>query len=349
LFDQTSEKPFLSCFDPLAKGLPGTLCYPTNLRPYEVPLSTDKVVDDATAPVLKENLSKQNNSSKTLSTAKTKGVNARFSGPKKVHIYLAEKRKLQIGDKIAGRHGNKGIISNILPRQDMPYLPDGTPLDIVLNPLGVPSRMNVGQIFECLLGMAGYYLKQNYKIQPFDEIYGCEASRSLVYSKLYEARIKTGQDWLFNPNFPGKTRLFDGRSGECFEQPVTVGVAYILKLVHLVDDKIHARSTGPYSLVTQQPLRGRSKQGGQRVGEMEVWALEGFGAAYILQEILTLKSDDLAGRNRVMVSIINDRDLYCWLPESFRVLVSELKSLCVDLTIFKFKTIKSPRTLEMRN
>ena len=349
LFDQTSEKPFLSCFDPLAKGLPGTLCYPTNLRPYEVPLSTDKVVDDATAPVLKENLSKQNNSSKTLSTAKTKGVNARFSGPKKVHIYLAEKRKLQIGDKIAGRHGNKGIISNILPRQDMPYLPDGTPLDIVLNPLGVPSRMNVGQIFECLLGMAGYYLKQNYKIQPFDEIYGCEASRSLVYSKLYEARIKTGQDWLFNPNFPGKTRLFDGRSGECFEQPVTVGVAYILKLVHLVDDKIHARSTGPYSLVTQQPLRGRSKQGGQRVGEMEVWALEGFGAAYILQEILTLKSDDLAGRNRVMVSIINDRDLYCWLPESFRVLVSELKSLCVDITIFKFKTIKSPRTLEMRN
>ena len=140
-----------------------------------------------------------------------------FSGPQKVHIYLAEKRKLQIGDKIAGRHGNKGIISNVLPRQDMPYLSDGTPLDIVLNPLGVPSRMNVGQIFECLLGMAGYYLKQNYKIQPFDEIYGCEASRSLVYSKLYEARIKTGQDWLFNPNHPGKTRLFDGRTGDCFK------------------------------------------------------------------------------------------------------------------------------------
>nr|YP_009367394.1 beta subunit of RNA polymerase [Sarcinofilum mucosum]ARK14428.1 beta subunit of RNA polymerase [Sarcinofilum mucosum] len=265
-----------------------------------------------------------------------------FSGPKKVHIYLAEKRKLQIGDKIAGRHGNKGIISNILPRQDMPYLPDGTPLDIVLNPLGVPSRMNVGQIFECLLGIAGYYLKQNYKIQPFDEIYGCEASRSLVYSKLYEARIKTGQDWLFNPNFPGKTRLFDGRNGECFEQPVTVGVAYILKLVHLVDDKIHARSTGPYSLVTQQPLRGRSKQGGQRVGEMEVWALEGFGAAYILQEILTIKSDDLKGRNQVMESILNNQPFYFGFPESFKVLVRELQSLCLDIAIYKHRENQAP-------
>jgi DNA-directed RNA polymerase subunit beta len=145
----------------------------------------------------------------------------------------------------------------------MPYLPDGTPLDLVLNPLGVPSRMNVGQIFECLLGLAGSYLGQNYKIQPFDELYGCEASRSLVYSKLYEARIKTGQNWLFNPNSPGKIRLFDGRTGQCFKQPVTVGCSYILKLVHQVDEKIHARSTGPYSLVTQQPLRGRSKQGGQ--------------------------------------------------------------------------------------
>lgn len=270
-----------------------------------------------------------------------------FSGPKKVHIYLAEKRKLQLGDKIAGRHGNKGIISNILPRQDMPYLPDGTPLDIVLNPLGVPSRMNVGQIFECLLGIAGYYLKQNYKIQPFDEIYGCEASRSLVYSKLYEARIKTGQDWLFNPNFPGKIRLFDGRTGECFEQPVTVGVAYILKLVHLVDDKIHARSTGPYSLVTQQPLRGRSKQGGQRVGEMEVWALEGFGAAYILQEILTIKSDDLKGRNQVMESILNNQPFHFGLPESFKVLIRELQSLCLDIAIFKYRENQAPTKINI--
>jgi DNA-directed RNA polymerase subunit beta len=272
-----------------------------------------------------------------------------FSGPQKVHIYLAEKRKLQIGDKIAGRHGNKGIISNILPRQDMPYLSDGTPLDIVLNPLGVPSRMNVGQIFECLLGLAGYYLKQNYKIQPFDEIYGCEASRSLVYSKLYEARIKTGQDWLFNPNHPGKARLFDGRTGECFKQPVTVGVAYILKLIHLVDDKIHARSTGPYSLVTQQPLRGRSKQGGQRVGEMEVWALEGFGAAYILQEILTIKSDDLKGRNQVMNSILNNKPVNFGLPESFKVLVRELQALCLDIAIYRYGENGTPTKININN
>ena len=273
-----------------------------------------------------------------------------FLAPVKVYIYLAEKRKLQVGDKIAGRHGNKGIVSNILPRQDMPYVSDGTPLDIVLNPLGVPSRMNVGQIFECLLGLAGYYLNQNYKIQPFDEIYGSEASRSLVYSKLYEARIKTGQDWLFNPNFPGKTRLFDGRSGDCFEQPVTVGMAYILKLIHLVDDKIHARSTGPYSLVTQQPLRGRAKQGGQRVGEMEVWALEGFGAAYILQEILTVKSDDLHGRKLVMDCILKNRPMQFSLPESFKLLVCELRSLCLNMVVYKetvltdeFPIIEQPR------
>ena len=271
----------------------------------------------------------------------------KFLSPLKIQIYVAEKRKLQLGDKIAGRHGNKGIISNILPRPDMPYLPDGRPLDIVLNPLGVPSRMNVGQIFECLLGLAGYYLNQNYKIQPFDEIYGCEASRSFVYSKLYEARIKTGQKWLFNPNFPGKTRLFDGRSGECFEQPVTVGVAYILKLVHLVDDKIHARSTGPYSLVTQQPLRGRSKQGGQRVGEMEVWALEGFGAAYILQEILTIKSDDLKGRDQILQSILKNTSMRFDIPESFKVLVRELQSLCLDISIYKNGT-KQPTKMNIR-
>nr|YP_009538398.1 beta subunit of RNA polymerase [Capsosiphon fulvescens]AWX64087.1 beta subunit of RNA polymerase [Capsosiphon fulvescens] len=255
----------------------------------------------------------------------------RHSGVLKVHIYLAEKRSIQVGDKIAGRHGNKGIVSNILPRQDMPYLPDGTPLDLVLNPLGVPSRMNVGQIFECLLGLAGSYLGQNYKIQPFDELYGCEASRSLVYSKLYEARIKTGQDWLFNPNNPGKIQLFDGRTGSCFSQPVTVGKSYILKLVHLVDEKIHARSTGPYSLVTQQPLRGRSKQGGQRVGEMEVWALEGFGAAYILQELLTIKSDAMHGRQQLIHSILDNKPLEIGTPESFKVLIRELQSVCLDI------------------
>ena len=254
--------------------------------------------------------------------------------PKRVNIYIAEKRQIQVGDKIAGRHGNKGIISNILPEQDMPYLPDGTSLDLVLNPLGVPSRMNVGQIFECLLGLAGSYLHQTYKIQPFDERYGCEASRSLVYSKLYEARIKTQQNWLFDPNFPGKVRLFDGRTGQCFEQPVTVGKAYILKLIHLVDEKIHARSTGPYSLVTQQPLRGRSNRGGQRVGEMEVWALEGFGASYILQELLTLKSDDVIGRSSLTQKILEKKPFNLGTPESFRTLLRELESLCVGASVY---------------
>ena len=257
-----------------------------------------------------------------------------FQGPGRVHIYIAEKRKIQVGDKMAGRHGNKGIISKILPRQDMPYLPDGTPLDIVLNPLGVPSRMNVGQVFECLLGLAGQQLHQQFKIRPFDEIYGPEASRSLVYSKLYEARLKTGQNWLFDPNFAGKTKLFDGRTGEAFDQAVTVGQAYMLKLVHLVDEKIHARSTGPYSLVTQQPLRGRSKHGGQRLGEMEVWALEGFGAAYTLQELLTVKSDDMKGRHQVMDAILNNTPIELGTPESFKVLIRELQSLCLDVGVY---------------
>ena len=256
-----------------------------------------------------------------------------FEGPGRVHIYLADKRNIQVGDKMSGRHGNKGIVSRILPRQDMPYLLNGTPIDIVLNPLGVPSRMNVGQVFEALLGLAGFYLNQSFKIPPFDETYGPEASRSLVYSKLYEARLKSGQKWLFNPNFPGKTRVFDGRTGQCFDQSVTVGQPYMLKLIHLVDDKIHARSTGPYSLVTQQPLRGRSKHGGQRLGEMEVWALEGFGAAYTLNELLTIKSDDINGRHQVMNAIFNDKPINLGTPESFRVLIRELQSLCLDVDI----------------
>ncbi len=257
-----------------------------------------------------------------------------FDGPGRVHIYLAEKRKIQVGDKISGRHGNKGIVSKIIPRQDMPYLPNGTPIDMVLNPLGVPSRMNVGQVFEALLGLAGLYLNQSFKIPSFDETYGSEASRSIIYSKLYEARLKTGQKWLFDPNFPGKTRLFDGRTGQCFDQLVTVGQPYMLKLVHLVDDKIHARSTGPYSLVTQQPLGGRSKHGGQRLGEMEVWALEGFGAAYTLQELLTIKSDDIQGRHQVINAILTDAPITLGTPESFKVLIRELQSLCLDLDIY---------------
>nr|QEP09236.1 RNA polymerase beta subunit protein b [Chlorosarcinopsis eremi] len=253
-----------------------------------------------------------------------------------IHIYLAEKRKVQVGDKMAGRHGNKGIVSQILPIQDMPYLPDGTPIDMVLNPLGVPSRMNVGQIYECLLGLAGKYLGENYKIPSFDEAYGADASRSFVFNKLFQARMQTGANWLFDPNSPGKMRLYDGRNGECFLQPVTVGQAYILRLVHMVDDKIHARSTGPYSLVTQQPLRGRSKQGGQRLGEMEVWALEGYGAAFTLLEMLTIKSDDMTGRMTLWSNLILNKDIAIGTPESFKVLVCELQALCLDIGLFRY-------------
>ena len=255
--------------------------------------------------------------------------------PEKVQIYLVEKRKIQVGDKMSGRHGNKGIVSQILPIPDMPFLPDGTPLDMVLNPLGVPSRMNVGQIYECILGLASKYLQQYYRIQPFDEIYGPQASRSFTFSKLYEARQKTSQKWLFNPCYPGKIQIFDGRTGEPYENPVTVGISYILKLVHLVDDKIHARSTGPYSLVTQQPLKGRSKYGGQRLGEMEVWAIEAYGAAFVLLEMLTIKSDDISGRMTLWSNILLNMPIYIGTPESFKVLVCELQALCLDMGLYK--------------
>jgi len=255
-----------------------------------------------------------------------------------VRVYVAQKRKIQVGDKMAGRHGNKGIISKILPREDMPFLPDGQPLDIILNPLGVPSRMNVGQLFECLLGLAGSYLLKRFKLVPFDEMYGQEASRSLVNNKLKEASRKTNKLWLFNAKYPGKIILFDGRTGEPFDNPVTVGKAYILKLVHLVDDKIHARSTGPYSLVTQQPLGGRAQHGGQRLGEMEVWALEAFGAAYTLQELLTVKSDDMQGRNEALNAIVKGKPIpKPGTPESFKVLMRELQSLGLDIAVHKLE------------
>ncbi len=270
-----------------------------------------------------------------------------FHGPGKVHIYIAEKRKIQVGDKMSGRHGNKGIISKIAPREDMPYLPDGTAVDMVLNPLGVPSRMNVGQIFECILGLAGKQLNEQFKINCFDEVNGPEASRSLTYSKLFEAKLKTGKKWLFNPNYPGKMKLFDGRTGEPFDQTVTVGQPYMLKLVHLVDEKIHARSTGPYSLVTQQPLRGRSKHGGQRLGEMEVWALEGFGAAYTLQELLTVKSDDIKGREQVMESIVRKKIIHLGTPESFKVLLSELQALCLDIGVYSINNAGIRKKIDM--
>lgn len=257
-----------------------------------------------------------------------------------VRLNVMERKKIQVGDKVAGRHGNKGIVSTILPRQDMPYLSDGTTVDMVLNPLGVPSRMNVGQVFESLLGLAGGFLQQRFQITPFDEMYGAEASRSLVYLKLYQARLRTGYDWLFWPEFPGKMKLFDGRSGEAFDQPVTVGRAYMLKLIHMVDEKIHGRSRGPYSLITQQPVRGRGKGGGQRLGEMEVWALEGYGAAYTLQEILTTKSDDIENRRKVWQWIVQKpRHLSQKIPlgssGGFKLVLRELQSLCLDIDIFQ--------------
>nr|YP_009504733.1 RNA polymerase beta subunit [Cyanophora biloba]AWW13758.1 RNA polymerase beta subunit [Cyanophora biloba] len=257
-----------------------------------------------------------------------------------VRIHIAQKRKIQVGDKMAGRHGNKGIISKILPRQDMPYLPDGTPIDIILNPLGVPSRMNVGQVYECLLGWAASHLGVRFKLVPFDERFGKQASRTFVHQKLQEAKEFTGKNWLFNPKNPGKIQLFDGRTGESFDNPIMVGKAYMLKLVHLVDDKIHARSTGPYSLITQQPLGGKAQQGGQRFGEMEVWALEAFGAAYTLQEILTIKSDDMLGRNEALKAIVKGKAIpRPGIPESFKVLMRELQALCLDVVAYKIQTL----------
>jgi DNA-directed RNA polymerase subunit beta len=272
-----------------------------------------------------------------------------------VRVYIAQKRKIQVGDKMAGRHGNKGIISRILPKEDMPYMPDGTPVDIVLNPLGVPSRMNVGQVFETLLGWAGDILGSRFKLTPFDEMFGEEASRNLVHDRLMQAREKSGKPWVYCSDASvkisndvrlqyvkpavGKITLFDGRTGEPFDSPITVGRSYMLKLVHLVDDKIHARSTGPYSLVTQQPLGGKAQQGGQRFGEMEVWALEAFGAAYILQELLTVKSDDMIGRNDALNAIVKGKAIpRPGIPESFKVLVRELQSLGLDVSVHKLET-----------
>jgi DNA-directed RNA polymerase subunit beta len=265
-----------------------------------------------------------------------------------VRVYVAQKRKIQVGDKMAGRHGNKGIISKILPMEDMPYLPDGSPVDIVLNPLGVPSRMNVGQVFECLLGWAGHTLGVRFKLTPFDEMYGEESSRSIVHGKLQEARDETGKNWVYNPDDPGKILVYDGRTGEPFDRAVTVGVAYMLKLVHLVDDKIHARSTGPYSLVTQQPLGGKAQQGGQRFGEMEVWALEAFGAAYTLQELLTVKSDDMQGRNEALNAIVKGKAIpRPGTPESFKVLMRELQSLGLDIAVHKVETQADGSSLDV--
>ena len=266
----------------------------------------------------------------------------------KVQIFIAQTRKIQVGDKIAGRHGNKGIISKILPRQDMPFLPDGTSIDIILNPLGVPSRMNVGQLYECLLGLAGYKLNRRFKILPFDEMHGQEISRILINKKLRQASIINSEAWLFNPYCPGKLVLIDGRTGKEFENPITVGNAYMLKLIHLVDDKMHARATGPYSLVTQQPLGGKAQHGGQRFGEMEVWALEGFGAGYSLKELLTIKSDDMQGRNDTLNAIVKGQNIpTSGIPESFKVLLQELRSIGLDISTYQLEKFNTIQTCEM--
>ncbi len=245
-----------------------------------------------------------------------------------VKVYIAMKRKLSVGDKMAGRHGNKGVIARILPVEDMPYMADGTPVDIVLNPLGVPSRMNVGQILETHLGWAGHALGVTFSSPVFDG-----AREREIKSLLKEAKLPES----------GKTFLIDGVSGRRFEQPVTVGYIYMLKLSHLVDDKIHARSIGPYSLITQQPLGGKAQFGGQRFGEMEVWALEAYGAAYILQELLTAKSDDVYGRAKIYEAIVKgEAALEPGVPESFNVLIRELQSLCLDVELMQHQKTEAP-------
>ena len=237
-----------------------------------------------------------------------------------IRIYIAQKRKISVGDKMAGRHGNKGVISRILPEEDMPFMPDGTPVDVVLNPLGVPSRMNLGQVLEVHLGAAARMLGWKVATPVFDG-----AFEEDIEEMLDLAGLETN----------GKTILYDGRTGEPFDKPITVGVMYMLKLHHLVDDKIHARSTGPYSLVTQQPLGGKAQFGGQRFGEMEVWALEAYGAAYTLQEILTIKSDDVIGRVKTYEAIVKGENIpEPGVPESFKVLIKELQSLGLDVKLY---------------
>jgi DNA-directed RNA polymerase subunit beta len=295
---------------------------------------------------------------------------------KMVKVYVAIKRKLQVGDKMAGRHGNKGVISRVLPVEDMPFLPDGTPVEMVLNPLGVPSRMNIGQVLETHLGWAARGLGRRLN-RLMEEKYSADALKTEL-KKAYSSgsfdatidamdeddvrraitKVKTGIHVaspvfdgapeeeirkaleLAEMNVTGQSTLFDGRSGDAFDGDVTVGVMYMLKLHHLVDDKIHARSIGPYSLVTQQPLGGKAQFGGQRLGEMEVWAMEAYGAAYALQEFLTVKSDDVLGRTRMYEAIVKGENiLESGLPESFNVLMKELQSLAIDVELVETEQV----------
>ena len=271
------------------------------------------------------------------------GVNQR------VVVYIAQKRKITEGDKLAGRHGNKGVISKILPVEDMPFLADGTPVDVILNPLGIPGRMNFGQVLETHLG---WIANQGWKVEGSPEWAAKlkpealeAAPNTKVATPVFDGASEEEIKGLLDSTLPtrdgerlidstGKTRLFDGRSGEPYPYPVSVGFMYILKLHHLVDDKIHARSTGPYSMITQQPLGGKAQFGGQRFGEMEVWALEAYGAAYALQELLTVKSDDILGRVKVYEAIVRGENIpEPGVPESFRVLMKEMQSLCLNVEV----------------
>nr|YP_009032769.1 RNA polymerase beta subunit [Euglenaformis proxima]AGL12035.1 RNA polymerase beta subunit [Euglenaformis proxima] len=257
-------------------------------------------------------------------------------------IFVTEKRRIKIGDKISGRHGNKGIVSKILPLEDMPYLEDGTIVDVLLNPLGIPSRMNLGQIFESMLGLLGKNLCENYQIPLFSGNQEVKLLSRFICYKSYQLKVITNKHWLCNPDDIGKSYLFDGKTGRRFIVPVAIGYSYMLKLMHMGEDKVHARSIGPYSSILNQPLKGKSKQGGQRIGEMEVWALEGFGAAYFLQELFTVKSDDLKTRSQLLNTILKDKVLpVSRFPESFKVLVLELQSLCLDLKLYKYSSYSS--------
>jgi len=328
--------------------------------------------------VLLENLSRKTDFVEAYFSEKIEKLKAGDELPpgviKLVKVYVAIKRKLSVGDKMAGRHGNKGVLSRILPEEDMPYFKDGTPVDIVLNPLGVPSRMNVGQILETHLGWAARGMGEKinalvekncgldllkkemraiYSSPEFDRFlngasedeirsFACRLKKGiLVSTPVFDgADEKEIKNMLKAGDLPetGQAVLFDGRTGEPFDQEITVGMIYMLKLHHLVDNKIHARSIGPYSLVTQQPLGGKAQFGGQRLGEMEVWAMEAYGAAYALQEFLTVKSDDVAGRTRMYETIVKgEHTSEPGLPESFNVLVKELQSLCLDVELIEEK------------
>jgi DNA-directed RNA polymerase subunit beta len=267
-----------------------------------------------------------------------------------VKVYLANRRQISVGDKMAGRHGNKGVVARIVPEEDMPFLEDGTPVDILLNPLGVPSRMNVGQLLELHLGWAAQVLGFQAVTPAFDgategEVLGSinDANNHVVdrIAKFEENGEDPGKprELLARIPFGGKAQLYDGRTGEAFHQPTSVGYMYMLKLHHLVDDKIHARATGPYSLITQQPLGGKARTGGQRFGEMEVWALEGYGAAYILQELLTVKSDDVEGRTKIYDSMVKGTNtLEAGMPVVFDVLCHEIRGLGMNIELEKQQT-----------